>query len=146
MKILTVDDSRMIRMIIINTLKSLGYEALEAANADIALEVLQEKSEEINLILLDWNMPGMNGYDLLKLIKASDKYKHIPVMMVTTEGERKNVIKAIQSGAENYLTKPFTPEDLSIKILECLGMSDNSGLDQGDSNELPNLDMDDFQL
>lgn len=146
MKILTVDDSRMIRMIIINTLKSLGYEALEAANADIALEVLQEKSEEINLILLDWNMPGMNGYDLLKLIKASDKYKHIPVMMVTTEGERKNVIKAIQSGAENYLTKPFTPEDLSIKILECLGMSDNSGLDQGDSDELPNLDMDDFQL
>lgn len=146
MKILTVDDSRMIRMIIINTLKSLGYEALEAANADIALEVLQEKSNEINLILLDWNMPGMNGYDLLKLIKASDKYKHIPVMMVTTEGERKNVIKAIQSGAENYLTKPFTPEDLSIKILECLGMNPNQGLDSDEGQELPNLDMDDFEL
>ena len=90
MKILTVDDSRMIRMIIINTLKSLGYEALEAANADKALEVLEEKSSEINLILLDWNMPGMNGYDLLKIIKSSDRFKHIPVMMVTTEGERKS--------------------------------------------------------
>ena len=106
MKILTVDDSRMIRMIIINTLKSLGYDALEAANADIALEVLKDKGNEVSLILLDWNMPGMNGYDLLKIIKTSDEYKHIPVMMVTTEGERKNVIKAIQAGADNYLTKP----------------------------------------
>jgi len=145
MKILTIDDSRMIRMIIINTLKSLGYEALEAANADKALEILEEKSSEINLILLDWNMPGMNGFDLLKIIKSSDRFKHIPVMMVTTEGERKNVIKAIQSGADNYLTKPFTPEDLSIKILECLGMS---GPDSNSENkeELPNLDMDDFEL
>ncbi|MBP7564264.1 MAG: response regulator [Candidatus Cloacimonetes bacterium] len=145
MKILTVDDSRMIRMIIINTLKSLGYEALEAANADKALEVLEEKSNEINLILLDWNMPGMNGYDLLKIIKSSDRFKHIPVMMVTTEGERKNVIKAIQSGADNYLTKPFTPEDLSIKILECLGLS-GANISDENQEDLPSLDMDDFDL
>ncbi|MFA5465065.1 MAG: response regulator [Candidatus Cloacimonadales bacterium] len=144
MKILTVDDSRMIRMIIINTLKSLGYEALEAANADIALEVLKEKGGEINLILLDWNMPGMNGYELLKVIKSSDKYKHIPIMMVTTEGERKNVIKAIQAGADNYLTKPFTPEDLSIKILECLGISGTT--DGFDDDHMPSLDMDDLEL
>jgi two-component system chemotaxis response regulator CheY len=146
MKILTVDDSRMIRMIIVNTLKSLGYEALEAANADKALEVLQVSSEEIGLILLDWNMPGMNGYDLLKLIKSSETYKHIPVMMVTTEGERKNVIKAIQSGADNYLTKPFTPEDLSVKILECLGLGGSIDGENQDSDELPSLDMDDFEL
>lgn len=146
MKILTVDDSRMIRMIIVNTLKSLGYEALEAANADKALEVLQISSNEIGLILLDWNMPGMNGYDLLKLIKSSDKYKHIPVMMVTTEGERKNVIKAIQSGADNYLTKPFTPEDLSIKIMECLGIGGNLENENSNGEEMPNLDMDDFEL
>ena len=144
MKILTVDDSRMIRMIIINTLKSLGYEALEAANADIALEVLKEKGGEINLILLDWNMPGMNGYEFLKVIKSSDKYKHIPIMMVTTEGERKNVIKAIQAGADNYLTKPFTPEDLSIKILECLGISGTT--DGFDDDHMPSLDMDDLEL
>lgn len=145
MKILTVDDSRMIRMIIINTLKSLGYEALEAANADKALEVLQDHYQEINLVLLDWNMPGMNGYELLKILKTSDTYKHIPVMMVTTEGERRNVIKAIQTGADNYLTKPFTPEDLSIKILECLGMS--SGVDTSlEEDEMPNLSMDDLEL
>ncbi len=144
MKILTVDDSRMIRMIIINTLKSLGYDALEAANADIALEVLKDKGNEVSLILLDWNMPGMNGYDLLKIIKTSDEYKHIPVMMVTTEGERKNVIKAIQAGADNYLTKPFTPEDLSIKILECLGISSVS--DSLNDEEMPSLDMDDLEL
>ncbi|MCK9329576.1 MAG: response regulator [Candidatus Cloacimonetes bacterium] len=145
MKLLTVDDSRMIRMIIINTIKSMGFETLEAPNADVALEILETESENINLILLDWNMPGMNGFELLKIIKTTDKYKHIPVMMVTTEGERKNVIKAIQTGAENYLTKPFTPEDLSSKILECLGLADNYMLSQED-DELPSLDMDDLDL
>ena len=65
-------------------------------------------------------------------------------MMVTTEGERKNVIKAIQAGADNYLTKPFTPEDLSIKILECLGISNAS--DTLDNEELPSLDIDDLEL
>ncbi|HOE91249.1 MAG TPA: response regulator, partial [Candidatus Cloacimonadota bacterium] len=97
-----------------------------------------------DLIFLDINMPGMNGYDLLKIIKTSDEYKHIPVMMVTTEGERKNVIKAIQAGADNYLTKPFTPEDLSIKILECLGISSVS--DSLNDEEMPSLDMDDLEL
>ena len=122
MKILTVDDSRMIRVIIKNTIKSLGFDVVEAANADIALEVIEE-NQDVNLILLDWNMPGMNGYELLKILKNDDRYKHIPVMMVTTEGERKNVVKAIQAGAENYLTKPFTPEDLSTKVVECLGLA-----------------------
>ncbi len=132
MKILTVDDSRMIRVIIKNTIKSLGFDVVEAANADIALEVIEE-NQDINLILLDWNMPGMNGYELLKILKKDERFKNIPVMMVTTEGERKNVVKAIQAGAENYLTKPFTPEDLSTKVVECLGLA---------SFEEENLDMD----
>ena len=132
MKILTVDDSRMIRVIIKNTIKSLGFDVVEAANADIALEVIEE-NQDVNLILLDWNMPGMNGYELLKILKKDERFKNIPVMMVTTEGERKNVVKAIQAGAENYLTKPFTPEDLSTKVIECLGLA---------SFEEENLDMD----
>ena len=144
MKILTVDDSRMIRMIIINTVKSLGYEALEAANADKALEVMEENYQEIVLILLDWNMPGMNGYELLRVLKADNRYKQIPVMMVTTEGERKNVIKAIQTGADNYLTKPFTPEDLSVKILETLGLGTETK--QEDVEEKPDLSFDDFEF
>lgn len=122
MKILTVDDSRMIRLIIANTIQSLGYDSLEAANADEALQVIEEHSDELDLILLDWNMPGMNGYELLKFLKNHEKYRSIPVMMVTTEGERKNVIKAVQAGADNYLTKPFIPEDLATKIIECIGL------------------------
>ncbi|PID27946.1 MAG: response regulator [Candidatus Cloacimonadota bacterium] len=142
MKILTVDDSRMIRVIISNTIKSLGHEVLEAPNADKALAVLEENYETIGLILLDWNMPGMNGYELLKIIKNDKKYKHIPVMMVTTEGERKNVIKAIQSGADNYLTKPFTPEDLSTKIFECAGM----GFEESYGTEEIDLSLDDLDF
>lgn len=141
MKILTIDDSKMIRLIIVNTVKSLGYETLEAPNADKALEVLKENYEDVSLILLDWNMPGMNGYELLKILKSNEKYQNIPVMMVTTEGERKNVVKAIQTGADNYLTKPFTPEDLSTKILECLGMASKME-EEPDSD----LDLDDFDL
>ncbi len=138
MKILTVDDSRMIRTIIINTVKSIGFDTLEAPNADKALELVQENYQEISLILLDWNMPGMNGYELLKILKADELYKHIPIMMVTTEGERRNVIKAIQSGADNYLTKPFTPEDLSVKILECLGLAADMNMNLEDN---PNFDL-----
>jgi len=141
MKILTIDDSRMIRLIIVNTVKSLGYDAIEAPNADKALEIIQEGYNDIGLILLDWNMPGMNGYDLLKILKTHDNYKNIPVMMVTTEGERKNVVKAIQSGADNYLTKPFTPEDLSTKILECLGKGVETEISDG-----MDLDLDDLEL
>ena len=141
MKVLTIDDSRMIRMIIVSTVSSLGYDTLEAADAEIALEIIEEHYEEIDLILLDWNMPGMNGYELLKLLKANPNYKSIPVMMVTTEGERKNVVRAVQAGAENYLTKPFTPEDLSTKILECLGKGID-GDEFGDDLE----DLDDFDL
>ena len=138
MKILTVDDSRMIRMIIKNTIKSLGFEVVEAANADIALEVIEE-NQDVNLILLDWNMPGMNGYELLKILKKDDRFKNIPVMMVTTEGERRNVVKAIQAGAENYLTKPFTPEDLSTKVVECLGLANFQ-------EEELDMDLDDLEL
>jgi two-component system chemotaxis response regulator CheY len=142
MKILTVDDSRMIRLIISNTIKSLGHDVLEAPNADEALATLEKNYETIGLILLDWNMPGMNGFELLKIIKNHENYKNIPVMMVTTEGERKNVIKAIQNGADNYLTKPFTPEDLSTKILECVGM----GVEFNEDLEDFDLSLDDLDF
>jgi len=130
----------MIRLIIVNTVRSLGYETLEAANADIALEIIEANYKDISLILLDWNMPGMNGFELLKILKSHEKYSSIPVMMVTTEGERKNVVKAIQSGADNYLTKPFTPEDLSTKIVECLGMSTQTEEEENLDIDLETLD------
>ena len=121
-KILTVDDSRMIRTIIKGVIETLDFEALEADCGTTAMEVLGRHGKEIALVLLDWNMPGMNGLEVLKAIKANDSLKHIPVMMVTTEAEKSNIVRAIQNGAVNYLTKPFQQEDLVTKIMECLGM------------------------
>jgi len=122
MKILTVDDSRIIRRIIKGVISTLDYETVEADCGDAALEILGRQGDEISLVLLDWNMPGMNGLEVLQTIKADDSIKDIPVMMVTTESEKGNIVKAIQNGADNYLTKPFVQEDLVAKIMECLGM------------------------
>jgi len=122
MKILTVDDSKIIRRIIKGIIGTLDYETLEADCGDAALEILGREGSDISLVLLDWNMPGMNGLEVLQAMKADDSLKEIPVMMVTTEAEKGNIVKAIQNGADNYLTKPFQQEDLVAKIMECLGM------------------------
>ncbi len=122
MKIMTVDDSRIIRRIIKGVISTLDYETVEADCGTAALEILGSGDEDISLVLLDWNMPGMNGLEVLQAIKADDALKDIPVMMVTTEAEKANIVKAIQNGADNYLTKPFEQEELVTKIMECLGM------------------------
>ncbi|MCL2763896.1 MAG: response regulator [Treponema sp.] len=121
MKLLVVDDSSVIRMIIKVSIDMLQMEAVEAQNGIEALEILSEKYNEIDLVLLDWNMPEMSGYDVLVEIKNNALYKDIPVMMVTTEGQRSNIVAAVKAGAANYLTKPFTSEELEEKILECIG-------------------------
>lgn len=119
MKILSVDDSAIIRKIIRSGVEVLDYELVEATDGFEALTILEEAPEEIMLILLDWNMPGMDGLVFLEKIKNTEALKHIPVMMVTTESEKENIIKAIQAGAINYLVKPFTIEELMKKVLEC---------------------------
>jgi two-component system chemotaxis response regulator CheY len=121
MKILSVDDSRTMRQIIRNTVEVLGYDFYEAENGRQALNVLDDRGT-VDMILLDWNMPEMDGITLLKTLKADERYKNIPVTMVTTESERVRVIDAIKAGAKNYVTKPFTQEILISKIQECLGM------------------------
>ena len=125
MKVLIVDDSSITRKIIRAVVDELQMEAEEAEDGIEALELLSEKYAEIDLILLDWNMPEMNGYDVLVEIKTSEKYKNIPVMMVTTEGQKSNIVAAVRMGAANYLTKPFTVEDLETKIIECIGEKGN---------------------
>ena len=121
MKLLVVDDSSAIRKIIKAAADVLRMETEEAQDGIEALEKLSERYEEISLILLDWNMPEMSGYDVLVEIKSSDKYKGIPVMMVTTESQKTSIVAAIRAGADNYLTKPFTVDELQTKIIECLG-------------------------
>jgi len=121
MKLLVVDDSSVMRKVIKVAADMLEMEMEEAEDGAEALEKLSQSYGEIDLVLLDWNMPGMNGYDALIEIKNSDKYKDIPVMMVTTEGQQSNIIAAVRAGADNYLVKPFTVEELEAKITECLG-------------------------
>ncbi|MGE5559416.1 MAG: response regulator [Bacillota bacterium] len=120
MKILSVDDSAMVRKIIKGAVEVLNYDFLEARDGQETLSILAKEHRNINLILLDWNMPGMNGLQTLYAIKNHKDYSQIPVLMVTTEREKESVLDALKAGATNYMTKPFTMEDLKIKILECI--------------------------
>jgi len=129
MKLLVVDDSSIIRKIIKTTADALNMETEEAQDGIEALEKLSANYQDIDMVLLDWNMPEMNGYDVLVEIKSNENYKHIPVMMVTTEGQKSNIVAAVRAGADNYLTKPFTVEELEAKILECIG--EDNDYDEG---------------
>jgi two-component system chemotaxis response regulator CheY len=121
MKVLSVDDSSLIRRVVRGAVEVLGYELVEACDGVAALELLEVQYKEIVLALLDWNMPRMDGFTLLTKMKEDERFKHIPIAMVTTEVERLKVIRAIKAGAINYVMKPFSQEELSKKILECLG-------------------------
>ena len=120
-KVLSVDDSGVMRRIIGRTVDVLGYGFLEAGNGVEALEVLAKNHQDVALVILDVNMPEMDGFEVLGRIKAEPLYQKIPVMMLTTESERSKIIQAIKAGAVNYICKPFTPEDLTVKITDSLG-------------------------
>jgi two-component system chemotaxis response regulator CheY len=111
--VLVVDDSAVMRKVIIRELKQCGIE--DVTEATDGLEGLEAASKEkFDLILMDWNMPGLLGIDVVR--KLREAQITTPIMMVTTEGERNNVVIAIQAGANNYLVKPFSSEDFSQKI------------------------------
>lgn len=120
-KVLSIDDSGVMRKIIGRCVDVLGYGFLEAANGVEALEVAEGNFADIALIILDVNMPEMDGFEVLGKLKAHPDLKSIPVMMLTTESERGKIIKAVQAGAVNYICKPFQQDDLTVKIAESLG-------------------------
>ena len=120
-KVLSVDDSGVMRRIIGRMVDVLGYGFLEASNGVEALDVITKNHADIALVILDVNMPEMDGFEVLAKIKADPVFKAIPVMMLTTESERGKIIQAIQAGAVNYICKPFQQEDLTVKIAESLG-------------------------
>lgn len=122
MKILSVEDSQTTRQAVQGMVEVLGLEFLEAENGLHALEVLKQHSGQINLILLDWEMPKMNGREFLNIIKHDDRYRSIPVIMVTTVSQKEKVIDAIRAGAKQYIIKPFSGEDLLTKIVQTLGI------------------------
>ncbi len=115
MKVLVVDDMSTMRRIVKNILKQLGFTNLEEAeNGQDALGKL--KAENYGFVVSDWNMPVMMGIDLLRAIRADEKLKHIPVLMVTAEAQKENLMEAIQAGVSNYIVKPFTAETMQEKI------------------------------
>ena len=95
-------------------LEGLSFGIAEAADGQKAIEACQEKLPDA--VLLDWNMPVMNGIELLKAIRANEATKTIPVLMVTAEAKKENVVEAVQAGVNNYVVKPFTPEVLEEKL------------------------------
>lgn len=115
MKILIVDDFSTMRRIIKNLLRDLGYNnTQEADDGSTALPMLQKG--DFDFVVTDWNMPGMQGIDLLKAIRADDSLKHLPVLMVTAEAKREQIIAAAQAGVNGYVVKPFTAATLKEKL------------------------------
>jgi two-component system chemotaxis response regulator CheY len=124
MKILVVDDSSTMRRIIVNTLARLGYkDVVQAADGVEAWNAMQANSD-IGVVITDWNMPNMNGLELVKKIRAEEKYVDIPIIMVTTEGGKAEVITALKAGVNNYIVKPFTPQVLKEKLQAVLGVNE----------------------
>lgn len=114
-KILVVDDFATMRKVIRNLLKQSGYENIvEAEDGVNALKIL--KSQKIDFIVSDWNMPNMSGLELLKAVRADEDLKTLPFLMVTAEALQENVVAAVKAGVSNYIVKPFTSETLDEKI------------------------------
>lgn len=115
MKVLVADDFATMRKIVRNILKQIGFDNIvEAEDGQAAMQVL--RNENIGLVVTDWNMPNMNGLELLQKIRTDPKTAHLPVLMVTAEGLKDNVVAAVKAGVNNYVVKPFTAEILQEKI------------------------------
>jgi len=125
MKLIVADDSRLIRGIIDKAVTSIGFEAVQACNGQEALDILEACGQEIEIVLLDWNMPLLNGIEVVKFMRQDDRFENIPVLMISTESEDKRIMEALHSGAQGYLTKPFTPEKLIDAIHLVLQKSKN---------------------
>ncbi len=114
-KVLVVDDFSTMRRIVKNILKQLGFEDIEEAE-DGAHAYSKLKNGGFGLLVSDWNMPNMDGLELLKKVRTDPDLKGLPVMMVTAEAEKEKVIEAIKAGVDNYIVKPFTAEVMREKL------------------------------
>ena len=115
MRALVIDDSRTVRVIIRNILTGLGIEVTEAGNGREGLDRML-RTPDLDLVLVDWNMPEMNGLDFIKAVRADRAYDAVRIVMVTTETEQGQVVKALEAGANEYVMKPFTKEILIAKL------------------------------
>jgi two-component system chemotaxis response regulator CheY len=115
MDVLVVDDASAMRRIVRGLLKELGFKNIrEADNGQVALDEL--KRRKADLVVSDWNMPEMSGIDLLRAMRSDEALKNIPVLMVTAEAKKENILAAIQAGVNNYIVKPFNAQTLQEKL------------------------------
>jgi two-component system chemotaxis response regulator CheY len=120
MKILSVDDSATMRRIIKNQLKQIGFDHVdEAENGRVALAMLAK--DTYDLLITDWNMPEMNGLDLVKEVRRTDAVKTIPILMVTTVSAKEDIVTALKAGVSNYVVKPFDADTLRSKVTQVAG-------------------------
>lgn len=116
---LIVDDHRAIRRTVADILRAFGFSMFDyAEDGQKAWKMINQS--KYDFVILDWNMPNMTGIEVLRKIRASEKYSELPVLMLTAEARQEDVIEAVQAGASNYVVKPFTPDTLIKKIQEIL--------------------------
>lgn len=115
MKILVVDDFATMRKIVRNILSQLGFKNVdEAEDGNAALKLLQ--SQPFDFVVTDWNMPNMSGLELVKAVRADENLKHIPILMVTAEALKENIVAAVKAGVNDYVVKPFDAKTMSDKL------------------------------
>ncbi len=120
MHALIIDDSKTMRSILRRIVTELGFDTTEAGNGQEALDVL-EAGLVPDICLIDWNMPLMDGYTFVTRVRADDRWRNVTLMMVTTESEHGQIVRALAAGAHEYVIKPFTP-DAIIEKMELLGL------------------------
>lgn len=120
MRALVIDDSRVMRRIVAGILHSLGFETVEAADGRQALDVM-EAGTQVDLACIDWNMPVMNGLEFVTAVRENRDWRDVTLMMVTTESEHGQIVRALAAGAHEYVIKPFTPDAIRDK-LQLLGL------------------------
>ena len=119
MTVLVVDDFSTMRRIVRNILRDLEFKTiLEAENGTSALDILH--TQEVHLIVSDWNMPKMTGIELLKAVRSDDKLKDLPFLMITAESQKENIVEAVKARVSNYIVKPFTAATLAEKLAKIL--------------------------
>lgn len=122
MRAIVIDDSRAMRMILRRIVTKLNFETIEARDGREALDLLANLPEVPELALIDWNMPNMNGLEFVVAARAETRLRNMTLVMVTTEGEQRQIVRALAAGAHEYVIKPFT-EDAMIEKLALLGLA-----------------------
>lgn len=115
-KAMVIDDSKAVRMILTRSLNKLGYEVCTAADGKEALATLEQQAPDVDFFLVDWNMPEVSGLEFVQRLRRMPTYAGVPLMMVTTETEIDQMIRALDAGANEYVMKPFTDEIIADKL------------------------------